>query len=131
MGRSKLLRMMTAAAAVLFLSAAAQGADNASQSQDIFQNDNMVYHFAKAYMELQPVWNETDTKLTQANSDAERKRINDDSTAQQAGIIKSEGLTVEQFNQFIDKVNTDPQFKARVKLILSDIKAKKYSGGSQ
>jgi hypothetical protein len=114
--------------ALVFIFAAALVAPAVYAGQGSAAHNNLVAHFAAAYMKLQPIWKQTDRKLGAANTDAKRKKINQASQEKQAKIIRSEGLTIKQFNAFIDKANRDKDFKAQVTKKINQLRTDKILG---
>jgi len=68
---------------------------------------------AKAYMAVRKINLDTAQQLSQNTDPQQKKQIVASARSQQVNIVKQNGLSAEQYNQVLEKVDANPDLKAQ------------------
>lgn len=106
------MKLSTAAATVVTATFLTVGTAFAQQGQEV--TEDKIQSYVVAYMNVQEIVREYETKANDANSDAEVEQLRSFYGNHITEAVESEDLTVDEYNTITRQLETDTELRERV-----------------
>lgn len=84
-------------------------------------SDAQLETMAEVYVEMTELQSDTDAQAQEATSPEEQNAIQAQATEDMQGILEDHGMSVEEYQQMVQLLNTDPQIRERFEEVLAEV----------
>lgn len=84
-------------------------------------SDAQLETMAEVYVEMSALQSETDAQAQEATSPEEQNAIQAQATEDMQAILEDHGMSVEEYQQLVQLLNTDPQIRERFEEVLAEV----------
>jgi pentose-5-phosphate-3-epimerase len=85
-------------------------ADQSDQPAAVQPTDEQVDSFVKATVRIITIQQEAQKEMTATEEQEKQKQVRDEALQMIVAAVEEEGLSVEEYNGIVQKVETDPEF---------------------
>jgi len=84
-------------------------------------SDEKIEKFARAYMQIQEIQQEYSEALGEMTDEQEAQELQEKYTQQMVDVVRDEGLSVEDYNQIGQAMNTDDELRQEIEALVDEL----------
>ncbi|MGM0424263.1 MAG: DUF4168 domain-containing protein [Thermodesulfobacteriota bacterium] len=93
-----------------------------SEPQETDFSDEDLDKFAKSYVQIQEIQQEYSDELSQMEDEQEAQELQEKYTERMVDVVREEGLSVEEYNQIGQAMNSDNELREDIESRVEDMK---------